>query len=149
MTTFQGAAVDDGECGGSPSVEAALLASVLGLLIVFAIAGSRLVAAEAGTDHAARAAARAASLQRDAAAAEFAGRTAADDSLTDQGLHCAELNIGVDTSGFAEPLGAPASVRATVRCVVSWSALGLPGDVAGPVAESSATSPIDRLRERA
>jgi Flp pilus assembly protein TadG len=138
----------DGEQGGSPSVEAALLIGVLGLLIVFAVAGGRWVAAEAGVDHAARAAARAASLQRDAAGAESAGRRAADDSLADQSLSCAELRVTVDVAGFGVPVGAPASVRAVVRCGVSWSDLGLPGEATGPVVESEAVSPIDRWRER-
>ena len=138
----------DGEQGGSPSVEAALLTGVLGLLIVFAVAGGRWVAAEAGVDHAAGAAARAASLQRDAAAAESFARTAADDSLTDQGLSCAELTVTVDVAGLRVAAGAPASVRAAVQCVVSWSDLGLPGGGAGPVVESEAVSPIDSWRER-
>ncbi|MFC4951033.1 TadE/TadG family type IV pilus assembly protein [Pseudonocardia sp. GCM10023141] len=137
-----------GEHGGSPSVEAALLVGMFGLLILLAIAGSRFVLAEAGADHAARAAARAASLHRTAADAERAARTAADDSLADQGLTCTELSITVGTAEFGAPLGTPASVRATVRCVVAWSDLGLPGARSGPVVEASAISPIDRWRER-
>lgn len=135
------------ERGGSPSVEAAVLAAVLGLLITFAIAGGRLVSAEAAADHAARAAARVASLQRDPAEADTAATDAALSSLTGQGLHCAGLTVEIDTSGFAGPLGAPAAVTATVRCAVTWSDLGLPGG-GGPTVQAHAVSALDRWRER-
>lgn len=135
------------ERGGSASVEAAVLTVVFGLLIAFAIAGGRLVTAEAATDHAARAAARAASLQRDPDAALALARTAADSSLAEQHLRCGRLDVAVDTGSFAAPLGTPASVTATVRCAVDWSDLGLPA-AGGPVVESVAVSALDRWRER-
>lgn len=139
---------DSADRGGSASVEAVLLVAVLGLLIGFAIAGARLVAVEASTDHAARSAARVASLQRDAVTAAAAGRAAANDSLTEQGLRCADLQVDVDTAGYEVPLGTPGAVTATVRCVVIWSDLGLPAGSDGPVVESAAVSPVDRWRER-
>ncbi len=138
-----------GERGGSPSVEAAVLAVALGLLIAFAIAGGRLVTAEAAADHAARSAARVASLHREPSAATAAADQAATDSLAEQGLRCTDLQITLDTAGFAAPLGTPASVTATVRCEVEWSDLGLPGATGARAIESRATSPIDRWRERA
>ncbi|MER7433691.1 TadE/TadG family type IV pilus assembly protein [Pseudonocardia alni] len=141
------ALLEDPERGGSPSVEAAILAVVFGLLIAFAIAGGRLVAAEAAADHAARAAARAASLQRDPAAATAFARTTADASLAEQGLRCAQLDVDLDTSQFSAPPGTPASVTASVRCAVDWAELGLPAS-GGPVIESVAASPLDRWRER-
>ncbi len=134
--------------GGSASVEAALLAAVFGLLIGFAIAGGRLVGAEAAADHAARSAARVASLQRDSVTAVTSARVAADESLAQQGLHCSELQVDVDASGYAVPLGTPGSVTATVRCVIDWSDLGLPVSNGGPAIESTAVSPVDRWRER-
>lgn len=137
-----------GERGGSASVEAAVLAVVFGLLIAFAIAGGRLVAAEAATDHAARSAARVASLQREAGQADAAARLAAESSLAEQGLRCAGLRITLDTAGFSARLGTPASVTATVRCDVEWSDLGLPGATGTRLVESSAISPIDSWRER-
>lgn len=136
------------ERGGSSSVEASLLIVVLVILLGFAIAGSRLVAAEAGTDHAARAAARVASLHRDAGSAAAAARTAADDSLAAQNLRCTALNVVLDTDAVDGALGAPGSVTATVRCTVAWSDLGLPPDSAGPVVESVGVSAVDQWRER-
>lgn len=138
-----------GERGGSPSVEAAVLAVVLGLLIAFAIAGGRLVTAEAAADHAARSAARVASLHREPVTAAAAARQAAEASLAEQGLRCADLRITLDTAGFAARLGTPASVTATVRCDVDWSDLGLPGATGTRAIEATAVSPIDRWRERA
>lgn len=134
------------ERGGSASVEAAVLAGVVGLLIVFAIAGGRLVAAEAATDHAARSAARMASLQRDATIATAVARDAAALSLAEQGLRCATLDVVVDTDGFAQPFGTTAAVTATVRCTISWADLGLPG--APMSVESTFVSPLDQWRER-
>lgn len=137
-----------GERGGSASVEASLLVIVLVVLLGFTIAGGRLVAAEAGTDHAARAAARVASLHRDAAGAAAAARAAADDSLAAQNLRCAALDVVLDTGAVGGVVGQPGSVTATVRCSVVWSDLGLPSHSAGPVVEAVAVSPVDQWRER-
>lgn len=136
------------ERGGSPSVEAGVLVVTFGLLIAFAVAGGRFVAAESAVDHAARAGARVASLQRDATSALASARAVGETTLADQGLRCADLQITVDTSGFAAPLGAASSVSATARCTVAWSDLGLPVGSGGPTVESTATSALDRWRER-
>jgi Flp pilus assembly protein TadG len=136
------------ERGGGASVEAALLAIGIGLLIALAIAGGRLASAEAAADQAARSAARIASLQRDPDAAQVQATGAARQSLADQGLACDGLTVVVDASQLTRALGAPAAVRATVSCSVRWSDLGLPL-VTGPhEIEADAVSPIDRLRER-
>lgn len=137
----------DGQRGGSASVEAAILALAIGLLIAFAIAGGRLVTAEAAADHSARSAARTASLQRDGGSAEAAADSVARSVLAEQGLRCASLDVTVDSSGFARPPGSPASVTAVVRCTVDWADLGLPGAGTRTV-EATAVSPIDRWRER-
>lgn len=135
------------ERGGSPSVETAILAAAVGALIVLAIAGGRLVSAEAAVDHAAQSGARIATLHRDAGTATAAAESAARDSLGSQGLRCTVLSVALDTTGFSRPIGTPATVTATVRCTVDWSDLGLP--VGGPhVVEARFTSSIDRWRER-
>jgi Flp pilus assembly protein TadG len=147
VSTIIDGGIVDGERGGSTSVEAAILALVIGLLIAFAIAGGRLVTAEATADHGARSAARTASLQRDAASATTAAEAVARSVLAEQGLRCASLDVTVDSSGFARPLGSAASVTAVVQCAVDWADLGLPGAGTRTV-ESTAISPIDRWRER-
>ena len=138
-----------GERGGGASVEAAILAVTMGVLLSFGLAGGRLVAAESAGDQAARAAARIASAQRDPATAHRAATTAAQRTLAGQHLACAQLTVIVDTSQFNRPLGTPATVRAEVSCAVRWSDLGLPGAPGTHTVTAVFTSPIDQLRERA
>lgn len=135
------------ERGGGPAVEAALLAVLFGLVIALAVAGGRLVEAESAADQAARAAARIASIQRDAAAAGQHARAAAEATLAAQGLACTRLAVTVDTSEFARPLGQPGNVRADVACAVRWSDLTLPGAPGTRMVQASFTSAIDRFRE--
>ncbi|WP_165438314.1 pilus assembly protein [Pseudonocardia sediminis] len=128
-------------------MEAAVLTVVIGLLIALAIAGGRLVSAESAVAHAARSAARVASLQRDPASATAEARRAAELGLSEQGLHCTQTDVEVNAAGFSAPLGTPSSAEATVRCSVDWSDLGVPGTGTRTVV-SSFSSPIDRWRER-
>lgn len=136
------------ERGGSPSVEAAVLTVTVGLVIAFAIAGGRLVVAEAAVDHAARSAARAVSLQRAPATATDVAERAARSGLAIDGLRCDQVRISVDPGGLAAPVGTPASVRVTVGCTVPWSDLGLPGAPGGADVEATWASPVDAWRER-
>lgn len=138
----------DTERGGGPSVEAALLAAVLGVIIALAIAAGRLVAAEAACDQAARAAARIASAQRDPDSAQTRAGEAARSTLDAQGLACDQLDVVIDASQFSRPLGEPATVRADVSCAVRWSDLALPGAPGTHRTSASFTSPIDQMRER-
>jgi Flp pilus assembly protein TadG len=125
-----------------------LLAVLLAVVVSFAMAGGRLVAAESALDQAARAASRVASAQRDARAAEQQARRLAETTLGAQGLACDQLAVTVDVSAFAAPPGTTGLVRAVVRCTVRWSDLGLPGAPGDRTVESSFSSPIDRFRER-
>lgn len=136
------------ERGGAASVEAAILTLTVGLLIALALAGGRLVSAEAAADHAAHAAARVASLQRDPTTAHAAAADAARRALDEQGLVCDALSVNVDTTQFDRPLGAPAAVTATVTCAVRWSDLALPVVAGTHPVVAKFTSPIDTLRER-
>lgn len=125
-----------------------MLAIMFGLVIAFAIAGGRLVSAESSGDQAARAAARAASIEREPAAAQSSARTVAERTLAQQGLSCVSLTVSVDTSQFARPLGAPAAVNTAVVCDVRWSDLGIPGAPGSRTVRATFTSPIDQIRER-
>jgi Flp pilus assembly protein TadG len=138
---------DPSEVGGGVSVEAAITAIGFALLIALAIAAGRLVTAEAAADHAARAAARIASLQREPASAQLLAETTARDVLAREGLACQRLEVAVDVSEFDVALGEPGMTTATVTCVVRWSDLGLPG-ADTRLLEAEFTSPLDRLRER-
>jgi len=133
---------------GSVSVELALLAPALLLLLSFAVFAGRTQIAEGAVQEAARSAAREASLARDAAtAAELAGAQA-ERTLAAQDLRCESTTIDVDTAGFQAPLGQPGDVTVSITCVVGMADLlapGLPGSV---TVEASFVSPVDAYRER-
>lgn len=115
---------------GSAAIEAAILAPPLLVLIGLAIVGGRVQVAGGAIEAAAHDAARAASIARTAGQAQADAYTAANGTLGQQGLHCASLSVVVDTSGFSIPVGQPATVSASITCVVDFSDLvadGLPG----------------------
>lgn len=139
---------DQSERGGGPSVEAALLATSMGLVIGFVIAAGRLVAAESACEQAARAAARIASIERDALQAQVQGQMAAEAALASRGLTLLQLAVTIDTSQFAQPLGEGGVVQSDVACQPRWSDLALPGAPGTVELRASFASPIDQLRER-
>jgi Flp pilus assembly protein TadG len=133
---------------GSVSVELALLAPALLLLLSFAVVAGRTQIAEGAVEEAARAAAREASLARDPATAAASAATQADRTLAAQDVRCQRTTIDVDTAGFQAPPGQPGDVTVSITCVVGMADLlasGLPGAV---TVEASFTSPVDAFRER-
>lgn len=133
---------------GSTGVEAAIAGpALIGLIAVMIFAG-RMMITQGAVEQAAVDAARAASLERSATAADFAGETMAEQTLTAQGLNCSSADVEVDTSAFATPPGQAASVTATVTCVLDLSDLTLPGIPGAKTISASAVSPLDTYRER-
>ncbi len=133
---------------GSVSVELALLAPALLLLLSFAVLAGRTQIAEGAVQEAARAAAREASLARDAPTAAALAGAQAEGTLDAQNLRCQRTTIEVDTAGFQAPAGQPGDVSVSITCVVGMADLlapGLPGSV---TVEASFTSPVDAYRER-
>lgn len=134
---------------GSVTLEAAI--GALGLLLIISLgwAVSRIVAADHAVTGAAADAARRASLARDPATARADARTAATNALTRQDVRCRQVTVRVDTGGFAVPVGQPATVTVRVTCRVELADLtpvpGLPGVVDRT---SEFTSPLDQYRER-
>ncbi|WP_331717319.1 TadE/TadG family type IV pilus assembly protein [Yinghuangia sp. ASG 101] len=111
---------------GSATVELVLLVPLLVLILLFVVAVGRFASARGLVDDAAHQAARAASLTRNATAAEQAAYDAAHAALAGAGVTCTSLAVTVDTKAFT-PGG---RVRVAVSCTVSlaeMSALGLPG----------------------
>ncbi|WP_231839564.1 TadE/TadG family type IV pilus assembly protein [Blastococcus saxobsidens] len=130
------------------SVELALLAPALLLLLAFAVVAGRTQIAEGAVQEAARAAAREASLARDAATAVARAGAQAERTLAAQDLRCERTTVDVDTAGFQAPLGQPGDVTVSITCVVGMADLlapGLPGSVS---VEASFISPVDAYRER-
>lgn len=134
---------------GSAAIEAAVLAPAMLALIGVAIVGGRIQVAGGAIETAAHDAARAASISRTAAQARTNAYTAANATLSQAGLHCARLDVAVDTSGFAIPVGQPATVTADVTCIVDFADLvptgGLP---ASRTLHARFTSVLDTFRTR-
>jgi Flp pilus assembly protein TadG len=133
---------------GSASLEVAVIAPAIIALLGLMIAFGRVIDADGAVDAAAHAAARAASLERDAANAQARARAAAEDSLSGDGITCQTTNVSVDTSGYLLDVGQTATVTATISCTARLSDIGLPGLPGSKTLTASFTSPIDTYRGR-
>lgn len=130
-----------GDCG-SVTTELVIITPVaIALLCLVALVG-RTATAREQVDEAARDAARAASLERDAASAEWSAETSASISMTTGGFSCAATNVDVDTAAFF-PGG---QVRVTVSCEIPLSDLGLVGLSGTRRVSSSSVSVVDLYR---
>lgn len=133
---------------GSASVEVAVIAPAIIALLGLMIAFGRVTDADGAVDAAAHAAARAASLERDATNAQSQARAAAEDSLSGDGVTCQTTDVAVDTSGYSLDVGQAATVTATISCTARLSDIGLPGLPGAKTLTASFTSPIDTYRGR-
>jgi Flp pilus assembly protein TadG len=132
---------------GSVSVELAgfVLPAML-VAIVIVTAAFTLSISRLDLEAASAAAARAASLQRNPAAAVTAAGQAAEADLAGRSVTCATLRVDTDTSRWRRG----GSVTVTVGCTVSVASLarmsGMPGSF---TATSTSTAPIDTFRQLA
>jgi Flp pilus assembly protein TadG len=133
---------------GSATLELAILAPALLLLLGLVVLAGRVQVAAGAVEHAAAVAARDASLARTPAAAQATGTVAADRELTAQNLRCTPTTVVINTSGFAAPVGQPATVTATITCTVTLADLALPGLPGARTITAHATSPLDSWRTR-
>ena len=131
---------------GSATLEMAVLAPGLLLLIALLTYAGRHAMADGTVEQAAADAARAASLQRTAAAGERAATEVARRSLADQGLACLRSTVEVDTSGLHAAPGAPGQVTVTVSCPLKVA--DLPLALPAVTVDATAVSPVDTYRER-
>lgn len=134
---------------GSYSLETAILAPVMIGLLLLMIAFGRVIDADGAVDSAARAAARAASLERDAGSAQAEAQSAATRSLQGDGITCRASSVVTDTAGYSLDTGVEANVTATIACTADLSDIGLPGLPGTKTLTASWTSPIDTYRGRA
>ncbi len=132
---------------GSESVELAILLPVGILVLAMLVIGARIALAGDRISGVAGIAARDASLARSAAAAQQAAIASATDALGDRDLHCADVQVQVDTSGFNSAPGAPASVIVAVACTVDLSDIGVAGLPGSRTLRDTATSPLDPARD--
>jgi hypothetical protein len=132
---------------GSESVELAILLPVGILILAMLVIGARIALAGDRISGVAGIAARDASLARSAAAAQQIATASATNALADRNLHCVDVQVSVDTSGFISAPGAPAAVTVTVACTVNLSDMGVAGLPGSPTLRDSATSPLDPARD--
>lgn len=134
---------------GSAAIEMAVLMPMFVALFTAAVVLGRTGNAISAVEMAAYDGARTASLARDAGTARAEAVTTVADSLSSQGFACVgEPTVEVDTAGFSQPVGAPASVTVRVTCRVTYTdidLLGVPGD---REMSASFVSPLDQYRIR-
>jgi len=133
---------------GSMTLEMVIVAPALLLILAVVIFAGRVVLAGQSVEQAAADAARTASLARTAPAAQAAADTAARNSLARQGLRCSSTTVNVDTAGFSIPPGTPATITATITCIVDTADLSAPGIPGSRTVTAHAASPLDIYRER-
>jgi Flp pilus assembly protein TadG len=132
---------------GSESVELAILLPVGLLVLAMLVIGARIALAGDRISGVAGIAARDASLARSAATAQQMAAASATDALADRNLHCADVQVTVDTSGFSSAPGAPAAVTVAVACTVDLSDIGVAGLPGSRTLRATATSPLDPARD--
>lgn len=133
---------------GSVTLELAVLGPGLIALAFMLIVFGRVHLASGSVEAAAAEASRIASIARSATTAQNAGSEAARASLGEQGLNCQSVSVTIDTDAFRTPPGTPASVSATVTCVVNLAGISLPGLPGAHTITTTAASPLDTYRER-
>ena len=133
---------------GSASLELAIIAPGLLVIIAVLVFAGRVAMAHQTLDAAAADAVRAASIARSRSAANGDASRAAASSLNNH-LRCSTLSVRVNTGGFDAPVGTPATVTADLRCSVYLADLAIPGVPGHLDISSSAASSIDTYRERA
>jgi Flp pilus assembly protein TadG len=129
---------------GAATIEVALLVPVIIVLLVFTIAGARLVDTRGAIDGAARDAARAASGEGWSDAARAAAEDSVGANLDQRGRTCAPRRVAVDVSRFA-PGG---TVAVEVTCGVGLDDLAFPGLPGTKILTSRFVAPIDPLGMR-
>jgi Flp pilus assembly protein TadG len=134
--------------GGSATLELAILAPALLLIVGVMIFGGRVAIAGQSVQQAADAGAREASIARTAEHARAAAFDAVTRNLSEQRLDCAATDVQVDTSGFATGAGQAATVTVVVVCDVTAADLLIPGVPGTRRVEADAVSAIDTYRER-
>ena len=134
---------------GSSVVEVVILAPALGLFLALIIAGGRVAAAHQAVEASAAEAARAASHRPHPGTGRHRRPDRRHRQPAQPGHHLRSARpCRVDTSGFATPVGNPASVGATVTCQVDLADGLLPGLPGSMAISATVRSPLDTYRER-
>ena len=133
---------------GSAAIEAAVGVPAFALFIGLIMFGGRTATTHEALESAAAEAARSASIARDPASAATDARQAAVTSISNQQVHCTDINVDVDTTDFNKAPGQTGTVRVRLSCRLALSDLAVPGVPGSRVLSATMTSPIDTWRER-
>lgn len=133
---------------GSAAIEAAIGVPAFLLFVGLIIFGGRTATTHQSVETAAADAARSASLERTSASARTQAISAATTSLSNQGVHCLDVDVTIDASQFSRVVGEAATVSVTVQCRLDLSDLSVPGVPGSRLIRATVTSPIDTWRER-
>ena len=133
---------------GSAVIETVIGVPAFLLFVGLILLGARVALAHQAVESAAADAARAASIARTETEARTTARTSALASLHTQDLHCLDLQVTLDLTGFRSAPGQEATVAATVLCRVDLAHVGIPGVAASKVVSATMSSPIDTFRTR-
>ena len=133
---------------GSAAIEAAIGVPAFALFVGLIIFGGRTSATHQSLESAAAAAARTASIARDAGTAQAGARQTAIASINNQQLGCRSVDVEVDTTDFNKQPGQAGEVTVRVSCRLDLSDLAVPGVPGSRVLSATMSSPIDTWRER-
>ena len=128
---------------GSATVELAVLAPVLVMLLFLVVMVGRLVDARQAVVAAAADAARAASTEVSADSARAAATRAAEADLAGKHLSCSPMAVAVDTTRF----GAGGVVGVHLACTAALSDLSLLRLPGSETLHGSSSAPIDAFRQ--
>lgn len=133
---------------GSAVIETVIGVPAFLLFLTLIIFAGRVAIAHQAVESAANDAARTASIARTQEEAIADATSAAALSLNNQHVNCTTVDVDVDTTGFAAPVGTGAQITATVTCEVNLSDLVLPGAPGTRTVTATMSSPLDTYRER-
>ena len=132
---------------GSESVELAILLPIGILVLAFIVIGARIALASDRISGVAGIAARDASIARSYDSAQRIAESSAKQALATDDLHCTNINVQVDASGFNAAPGTNAAIHVDVTCTVDLSTIGVTGMPGSKTLHDSATSPLDPARD--
>ncbi len=133
---------------GSAAIETAIGVPAFLLFVALIIGAGRVAIARQSVAAAATEGARSASIARTQSTADHDATMAVAATLANQQLQCVSTSVVVDTSGFARPVGTPATVSVTVTCIVNLSDVAIPGLPGALPITGTMTSPLDTYRGR-
>jgi hypothetical protein len=128
-------------------VELAILLPVGIVVLALIVVGARIALAGDRISGVAGIAARDASIARSASSAQSIAASSATAALAGDNLHCTNIRVTVDTSGFDASPGTSASITVDVWCTVDLSDISVQGMPGSRTLHDVATSPLDPARD--